>query len=425
MRPFMASALAVASLSFVACSQQGSTARDSSAVGTTSQRITSVKSMLKSPATIDAASLQSKLGAGHYERSQRLSATAKSDVHAHRAHSIPTFQGSYSLGGTTYPYTMIGDEPREGRTTHIKSTVLPVSLYFDEFGDANGNNLVLDSTSLVPLVTGSPDFVASDYTTGHTQFIDAEQRAEFWNVKGKNWHTILDAPRVQKTLTLEVPVGAAQLFQLPGSSQIITLIDPSYFGSQLTTLMQLADFNYDEIAILLTPNMFIADPSGGLVLGFHSAWDAKDPINGPADPGQAKYVQTFAWASWIDPSFGFGGGFSDVTAISHELSELANDPFVDNATEAWEFPGNVPGNCQSNLETGDPVEVTDNAGYPVTINGYTYHPQTEALLQWFTQEVPSSAFGGAYSFPDATALPGPSVNCIQPPPPPSDAGTAN
>jgi hypothetical protein len=41
---------------------------------------------------------------------------------------------------------------------------------------------------------------------------------------------------------------------------------------------------------------------------------------------------------------------------------------------------------------------------PIKMNGRTYHPQNEALLQWFEFESPSSAIHGAYSYPDETTL---------------------
>jgi hypothetical protein len=35
----------------------------------------------------------------------------------------------------------------------------------------------------------------------------------------------------------------------------------------------------------------------------------------------------------------FGGGFQDVTALSHETSEAIDDPFNHNPTPHWQFPG--------------------------------------------------------------------------------------
>jgi hypothetical protein len=40
----------------------------------------------------------------------------------------------------------------------------------------------------------------------------------------------------------------------------------------------------------------------------------------------------------------------------------------------------------------------------ITTNGMTYHPQTEALLQWFESNGTSDAVDGAFSYPDETIL---------------------
>jgi len=61
-------------------------------------------------------------------------------------------------------------------------------------------------------------------------------------------------------------------------------------------------------------------------------------------------------------------------------------------------------NCQNNLETGDVIEGLPNAQFPIMLNGATWHPQNEALLQWFAGVTPSSAIHGAYSYPDITVL---------------------
>ena len=63
-------------------------------------------------------------------------------------------------------------------------------------------------------------------------------------------------------------------------------------------------------------------------------------------------------------------------ALSHEMSETFNDPFVNNATPWWLSPS---GQCQNNLEDGDVIEGLPNPTFPVKLNGVTWHPQTEAL----------------------------------------------
>jgi hypothetical protein len=50
------------------------------------------------------------------------------------------------------------------------------------------------------------------------------------------------------------------------------------------------------------------------------------------------------------------------------------------------------------------IENLPGNSFPVTLHGFTYHPQTEALLQWFEGQNPSLALGGAYSYPDTTLL---------------------
>lgn len=56
------------------------------------------------------------------------------------------------------------------------------------------------------------------------------------------------------------------------------------------------------------------------------------------------------------------------------------------------------------------IEDLPDATYPITMHGFTYHPQNEALLQWFEfQQPPSTAIDGAYSYPDESVLTGPSA----------------
>jgi hypothetical protein len=126
------------------------------------------------------------------------------------------------------------------------------------------------------------------------------------------------------------------------------------------------------------------------------------------------------FASWITPGllsppFDF---IQDITALSHEVAEVMNDPlpFVDgihNVTPWWLSPNGLF--CQNLLEVGDPAEALPNSDFPITMNGMTYHPQNVVLVPWFKRESPSSALHNAYSFPDesvVTALSAPqSANC--------------
>jgi hypothetical protein len=68
----------------------------------------------------------------------------------------------------------------------------------------------------------------------------------------------------------------------------------------------------------------------------------------------------------------FSFGFEDLLALSHEMAETFNDPFISNATPWWESVDGFTGNgiCGNILETGDVVEVlTTLPAYTVAMNG--------------------------------------------------------
>ena len=91
--------------------------------------------------------------------------------------------------------------------------------------------------------------------------------------------------------------------------------------------------------------------------------------------------------------------------MSHEISEWMNNPLATTLFPSWQVPND--GGCQNNLETGDPLALMPNAGYPVSIDGFTYHPQNQVLMQWFQRGSASDAFEGAFSFPDQSLMTGP------------------
>jgi hypothetical protein len=314
--------------------------------------------------------------------------------------TIPFFAGQFWLGATPYPYFMVGADPQRGGETRINADAIPISFFFEEWLDANGKNISISVGPVLRKTLNSPDFVKSAYGNGFGQFGDAVQRAEFFGVMKDTWHTTLNRPRLLTPVTLIVPFGQSQVFQLP-DGKFVAALNGDFFNSQLSTLLQFEGQKPQELPLFLSHNVFLyfGDPGNCCVLGFHTAFDASTPGH-PA-------IQTYAWASWA--SEGIFSSFADITPLSHEISEWRNDPFVNNAAPAWQFPNGR--GCQGNLETGDPIRVLSNSTFPVTLHGFTYHPQSEALLQWFTREDPSTAFKGAYSYPDTSVLTGPAQDC--------------
>jgi len=339
------------------------------------------------------------------------------------------YQGLDSNGFTqfTWQYTMVGNAPFgqghdqdwEGETTWIGAPVIPVSLDLRNFDGSprfvGSHRLISDAKQFVAPVLNSPVFSKTFYTSSEdsTQYTDAIQRAEFIHKSDDDWHTLL-RPRVGTPRTMVLIRGTYRFALNPdGSCCAFVLIDegtffnalfpPTFSGTDTTTPVGAAETSGDirtrDISTFLFPNAYLyvgGNPNNCCILGFHT-YDLEQ--GGPTNGFQERrYVLNYS--SWISPGL-FNGGFSDVTALSHEMSETFNDPFGNNATPWWLSPN---GNCQNNLEVGDVIEGLPNGVFPIVLNGFTYHPQNEALLQWFAGVTPSSAISGAYSYPDTNVL---------------------
>jgi hypothetical protein len=340
--------------------------------------------------------------------------------------SLPNFTRSFTFGGTVFPYTMVGQDPRKKQTTTVPTQYVPLSFFFDEFVDQNGNNIVIDSTTINDEIKHSPLFDSSQYATGFTQYGDAQMRAEFFPLFNKdgnndgddNFHVLLGHPQTLIPVTIEVPFGSSVVVQAPDGS-LVALIDINFIVSQLNTLVQTEAITVNAIPIFLTRNAVYGDfvqqnPVDCCIGGFHTAFESNQI-------GNKIFVQTFAFATSLDADiadFVFGDStiFADIFALSHELGELLNDPFINNATPNYQLPGLPPGFCQNSLEVGDLIENLPNPSQPLMLHGFTYHPQTLGLLQWFEGKSPSDAINGDYSFPDPTLLTSPFTACPAPPP---------
>jgi len=338
-----------------------------------------------------------------FASANKLSADANVATKQQRVNSVSNFARTFASGGASYPFTMVGNDPKQGGTTRVSTSLVTIQFFFDEFTDMNGNNIVLDASTLTQQFLNGPNFQSASYATGNTQFSDAVQRAEFFNTMRPGWHTLLGKPHVLPTVQIEVPVGSSFVFQAGQNGPYFALIDDGFFVSQLNTILQFEQFDLDELAIVLTRNALFYQgnsPTNCCVLGFHTAIDK-------GVRGNRHDIQTFVSASWVDAGIYGDPGRADVNFVSHEITEWMNDPFVNNVVPAWQAPLSSPPECRTILETGDPLEFLSTNAFPVTMNGFTYHPQVEALLQWFEREVPSTAFDGAYSFPDTTMITAP------------------
>jgi len=269
---------------------------------------------------------------------------------------------------------------------------------------------------------GSPVFSNFTYSSGAdpTQFSDAIQRAQYFNKMKPDWHTLLlAAPKPALTMHIRQSAncptgpksaGCNYTFSLNADGTCCRFIlvndNPPDFvfetglGGIVVTDISNNVITTKDMSSFLFPNVFLffGNTNNCCVLGFHTYFFE------PGSDPELRWVLNYS--SWISPGL-FGAAFTDVTGLSHEIAETYNDPFVvsDNVHNLTPFTLAPNGGCSEVLETGDVIEGLPNATFPITLNGFVYHPQNEALQQWFKFESPSSALGHAYSYPDTTVVP--------------------
>lgn len=327
------------------------------------------------------------------------------DRNEDRARSFPTFSSSFTVNGAKYPYTMVGFPPASGRAANLRSVIVPLRMNFVYFGPNFDVNHTFEPGPAVVNLVNSPLYQEADWPNGRGQFGDQMQRATFWNRMDREhqWHLRMARPRIARTVDIEVTPETGELQQLGNVFFGNVLFD--FMDSQILTILQFLEFEPDEVPI------FVTDGVTNEALGYHSAFTTS------GQEGQ-QVLQTFMFTSWLDPAV-VDPIFADVSTFDHELLEWVNDPYINNIVPVWRYPPerDPRASCSFNpfLEVGDPQgngpTFRDFPAIAVTLKGVTYHLQQLALLQWFTDERPSSAFGGWYSFPDPTSLTEPAVYC--------------
>jgi hypothetical protein len=364
-----------------------------------SYRTPPAKAMPASPAVQDRQKLNKYLhGLGHVRRG----GVARGNSANNKA--FPTFTSSFTVNGTTYPFTMIGEDPSSGRSTTIKSLIIPLRMNFVGFGDNGDMNITFDPRPAVNNMVASPLYQSATFPNGEGQFCDQMQRAAFWNrMDSKHkWHIYMAKPDVAPIVDINVYPNFGQLFQFGQAVLGNVPIDLMDYTAQ--TLIGQLGLRPDVLPI------FVTDGVTADALGFHSAYEVPG-----TDPTQ---VQTYIFTSWLDPTV-VPPIYADVSTFNHELAEWMNDPFVNNIVPEWAYPpASDPRTvCADNpyLEVGDPQgngpTYDDFPTAEITLKGVTYHLQQLVLWQWFADEVPSSAYGGWYTFPIPSSLNQPAVYC--------------
>ncbi len=317
------------------------------------------------------------------------------------ASTIPNFSSQIvsPLNGQTYPYTMVGKDPsvvQAKPTTKVTVNLVPVSFTFADSGhifDPTAPDATCSPKGApYSLVQASPLFNKHAYKAGaqklgSTQFIDAFQRANFFSdVQSTNpaYHVLFT---VKSLPTASVNVGTGAGFTYHGGcSSNLGELDINAWDSfvQNTLIPGLTTVTPKQFVLFVFSNVVLTNGVHGscCIIGYHSAFS------------RAAGTQTYGIADY-DTSQLFSN-LSDVGAMSHEMGEWVDDPFVNNATPAWGHVGQV-GGCQGNLEVGDPLSGTT----PIAVtmpNTMTYHVQEMAFFSWFYRQAPSLGVNGWDSF---------------------------
>lgn len=330
------------------------------------------------------------------------------------------FQAVSSRDGNIYAGSMVGANPTvrgTDATVSVVSQIVPIILKLHTIGtsfnpktgqittvagDTTFDPTVADNACLaapnnlpVDLLRKSPIFTAANFNfggtpVGTTQYTDAFQRANFWDLIDKtNYHVRLAPVNVLAPLVIDVPANrglalSGSIFGACSSLGIvdINLIDAAVVEATLTT----RGINPKTFPMFMLYNsgMSFGDPTNlnNCCAGGYHGINPTGPV-------------TFQTYSPFD--FQTNGIFlnaDDTVILSHEAGEWMNDPYDVNPTPAWGHTGQV-GACQNNLEVGDPLTGT-NVSPIVGHNGFTYHLQELAFYSWF-YGAPSVGIHGWFS----------------------------
>jgi hypothetical protein len=343
--------------------------------------------------------------------------------------TIPHWWGSTldPHNGITYGYNMVGADPNSCSgsdcSVTIEADIIPLIV--------NIAGLTFSGNDILAATLASPQFALNDYGTtpfatagapnvprgaGGTlsqqdsgynlQLEDATMRAQFNKTGSSTYHLILHA-NVLPPITINVPANQGVLLQ-SGRGVVFADVNISWWAAQMKNLNSTVG-DPTHLPIYLSNSVLLHIGKNVLnccVIGFHGT----SPVGigaGSADSNGNAKVQTFAWASWVQPGIyarpngGTDWALQDIHALSHEIAEWADDPFVNNTVEPWLTPTAPQYGCTGVLETGDPVvaigfamgtnttEQGPNPNNTQSADGY-YHPEDEVFLPWFMRLAPNT-----------------------------------
>ena len=307
---------------------------------------------------------------------------------AQQVTTLPFWSSVFAYNGTpgvTYPYQMVGTNPTNGGTTHVRTVLVPINVTFHTSGHTYRAHPVVAPT------VNSPIFQNAHFYSGYTQYGDAYMRAQFAKIEKSDYHVLLDQPTVLPVVNWTVP--AADGVELTNSKGVVFGdVDINWWDANVQNLMlNQLHLSARVFPMFLTNNIVLylnGNPQDCCVIGYHN----DVPVQ--ASNGQTTSINVYAWSSYTEGIFPPADGIVDIDALSHEVGETLDDPFTDNIVPNWTVPSAPQYGCSNSLEVGDPL-----VGSAFTVNGY--HPQDLVFFSWFARQVPSIGHNGWYTFRNA------------------------
>jgi hypothetical protein len=299
------------------------------------------------------------------------------------AASLPSWNGSFTYGGSNYTYNMVGTAPSTNTSTTITTYIIPVKIVitarngskttFDPSHVLSNGNTVTTNTLDSPIFDSTTTYTQGGVDVGTTQYIDAFQRANFWGTvkTDTNYHVLLGA-----TVLAEQTLSPSRTYGKTGSPFGFTAgeVDINWFDSQLPGIISKLGIQPNTFPIFLTYDVYLTQ-NGCCIGGYHSS------------EGSVSNPQSYAEATYVDHAGEFA---QDVSALSHEVGEWIDDPLTVNYNG-----NNTP--CGI-LEVGDPLEGNANyGGYPYSLHGFTYNLQDLVTLPYFGAP-PSTTVNNWFTF---------------------------
>ena len=321
--------------------------------------------------------------------------------------TVPSWTGSFTTGGATYPYTMVGTDPAAGSaTTTVPVVLVPLRLQFAS------DHCVLGNDGMAANLLASPVFSPAQSGAHPTQYADAFQRANFWSKVGTvspDYHVLLGTPTVLPTQTLDVPAAQGLTAFDSQANRPYGIVGGKWLQLRINELTNNLKIDPKALAVFVPYNTYATDDSPDACFtsgcsyysGYHTA---------ALGVKNQKSVNTLIYADYVDYGDAVPAGL-DATAsvLSHEVLEWMDDPFAHgmrvqgqvtffaNTAPSWTSPyfNELP-DCSSVLEVADPLEGGIFVGARPVGNPTVYLLANGAFLSWFARESPSTALGGRY-----------------------------